>query len=287
MEDVFKFYEETSKLRDKLDYEIDGLVIRINNNIDYKELGDVAKGPRGATAFKFPAKEAVTIVQDIQVQVGRTGILTPVAFLKPVVVGGVTVSRATLHNKEEIKRLDLKINDTVVLIRSGDVIPKIIKVLKDFRTGKEKDFKMPTTCPECNTKVIFEDILVKCPNVNCPARNSQQIKHFISKKGFDMKGVGFKLIEKLIDLGLIIDFADLFSLTEGDIKPLERQGEKSAQNIINAIKNSKQIELSKFIFSLGIPLVGEDASVVISQHLSNIQTPKDLINAIKNKSIDY
>lgn len=288
MEDVFKFYEKTSKLRDNLDYEIDGLVIRINNNTDYNELGDVAKGPRGATAFKFPAKKAVTIVQDIQVQVGRTGILTPVAFLKPVVVGGVTVSRATLHNKEEIKRLDLKINDTVVLIRSGDVIPKIIKVLKDFRIGKEKDFKMPITCPECNTKVIFEDILVKCPNINCPARNSQQIKHFISKKGFDMKGVGFKLIEKLIDLGLIVDFADLFSLTEGDIKPLERQGEKSAQNIINAIKNSKQIELSKFIFSLGIPLVGEEASVVISQHLSsNIKTPKDLIKEVKDKSIDY
>jgi DNA ligase (NAD+) len=288
IKEVFDFYTEVSKSRDKIDYEIDGLVVRINNNNDYKELGDVAKGPRGATAFKFPAKEAITVVQDIQVQVGRTGILTPVAFLKPVVVGGVTVSRATLHNKEEIKRLGLKINDTVVLIRSGDVIPKIIKVLKEFRTKSAKEFKMPTTCPECNTKVIFEDILVKCPNINCPARNSQQIKHFISKKGFDMKGVGFKLIEKLIDLGLIVDFADLFSLTEGDIKPIERQGEKSAKNIINAIQNSKKIELSRFIFSLGIPLVGEDASVVIAQHLSsNVQTPKDLINTIKDKKIDY
>lgn len=288
IQEVFDFYEKINKQRDKLDYEIDGLVVRINNNQDYQELGDVAKGPRGAMAYKFPAKEAVTIVEDIKVQVGRTGILTPVAFLKPVVVGGVTVSRSTLHNKEEIKRLDLKINDTVVLIRSGDVIPKITKVLKEFRTNNAKEFKMPKTCPECNTPVVVEDILVKCPNPSCPARTSQQIKHFISKKGFDMKGVGFKLIEKLLDLGLIVDFSDLFSLTKGDIQPLERQGEKSAENIINAIQNSKKIELSKFIFSLGIPLIGEDASVVISQHLSSkVQSPRDLIKEMRNKSIDY
>jgi DNA ligase (NAD+) len=291
LDEVFQYYDKVEQNRDKLSFEIDGIVILINDNKIFNLLGNIGKGPRGGIALKFPAKEVITIVEDIKVQVGRTGILTPVAFLKPVFIGGTKVSRATLHNKEEIKRLGLKIYDHVVLSRAGDVIPKITKVLDKLRTGEERDFKMPSYCPVCHTLTIQDDlgILVKCPNPKCPARSQENLKHFVSKQGFDIKGVGSKLLQKLVDEHLIVDSADLFSLEEGDLKVLERLGEKSSKNIIQAINNSKNITLEKFIVALGIPLVGIEAARGISQKLKkygSINTPGDILAIASKISID-
>lgn len=291
LDEVFQYYDKVEQNRDKLSFEIDGIVILINDNKIFNLLGNIGKGPRGGIALKFPAKEVITIVEDIKVQVGRTGILTPVAFLKPVFIGGTKVSRATLHNKEEIKRLGLKIYDHVVLSRAGDVIPKITKVLDKLRTGEERDFKMPSYCPVCHTLTIQDDsgILVKCPNPKCPARSQENLKHFVSKQGFDIKGVGSKLLQKFVDEHLIVDSADLFSLEEGDLKVLERLGEKSSKNIIQAINNSKNITLEKFIVALGIPLVGIEAARGISQKLKkygSINTPGDVLAIASKISID-
>ncbi|MGC8651286.1 MAG: NAD-dependent DNA ligase LigA, partial [Minisyncoccia bacterium] len=230
LEKVFKIHNDLYKKRETLPYEIDGLVVIINNNKIFEELGTVGKAPRGAIAYKFPSKEATTIVEGIIVQVGRTGVLTPVAILKPVSVGGTTITRSTLHNKEEIKRLGLKIGDTVIVNRAGDVIPQISKVLPHLRTGQEKIFVMPQKCPICHTNVIEDKggIIVRCPNKNCPARSQEKLYHFVGKGAFEMKGIGPKIINRLLDEGLIQDASDLFDLKEGDIKVLERYGEKSS-----------------------------------------------------------
>ena len=280
--EIFEYYDELEKIREELPFEIDGVVININDNNSFNLLGDIGNGPRGAIAFKFPAREVVTEVLDIEVQVGRTGTLTPVAFLKPALVGGTMVSRCTLHNKEEIKRLDLKIGDHVLLIRAGDVIPKIIKVLTNLRTGKERDFKMPDICPICKSKVIEQEsgILVKCVNSKCPARSQEGLRHFVAKSGFDIKGLGPKLLQKFVDEHLIVDGADLFSLEEGDLKVLERLGEKSSKNIISALNAAKKISLDKFIVSLGIPLIGVEGARMILAKLKkcgSIKTPKDVL----------
>ncbi len=286
LDEAFKFYDDILAKRENLSFEIDGVVVILNDNKLFDLLGNIGKGPRGAIAFKFPARENITIVEDIKVQVGRTGILTPVAFLKPIQIGGVTITRATLHNKEEIKRLGLKIKDHVVVIRAGDVIPKIIKVLKNLRTGREKEFEMPKFCPFCRTKLVEEEsgILIRCPNLKCPARSQESLIHFVSKHGFDIKGLGPRLLKKFVDEHLIVDPADIFSLEEGDLKVLERLGEKSSRNIIKAIENSKQILLEKFIFALGIPLVGEEASREIAKKiksLGSIKTPNDVLKIAK------
>jgi len=282
LEEIFEYYDNLENIREELDFEIDGVVININNNSDFDLLGDIGNGPRGAIAFKFPAREAVSEILDIEVQVGRTGILTPVAFLKPTLIGGTVVTRATLHNKEEIKRLGLKIGDHVLLIRAGDVIPKIIKVLTNLRTGREKDFKMPEVCPVCKSIVVEQEsgILVKCVNVKCPARSQEGLRHFVAKGGFDIKGLGPKLLQKFVDEHLIVDGADLFSLEEGDLKVLERLGEKSSKNIISALNAAKKIKLEKFIVALGIPLIGIEGARMILEKLrkcGNIKSPKDIL----------
>ncbi|MDD5545422.1 MAG: NAD-dependent DNA ligase LigA [Candidatus Pacebacteria bacterium] len=286
LEEVFKFYGDIENQREKLPYEIDGVVIIINNNDYFKQLGIVGKAPRGALAFKFPPKETTTIVEDIIVQVGRTGVLTPVAVLTPKKVGGVMVSRATLHNKEEIKRLGLKIGDTVIVSRAGDVIPQIVKVLPHLRTGKEKEFKLPKKCPVCGTELKEDEsgIIVRCPNADCPARSEEHLYHFVGKGAFDIKGVGPKLINRLLDEGLIQDAADLFSLKEGDVALLERYGEKSSKNIISAIQKAKIIPLNKFLYSLGILNVGEETALLLAEFLQEknkgkIQIP-ELIKAL-------
>lgn len=269
LEEVFKIHDEIYKKRDGLEYEIDGVVVIINNNYYFDLLGVVGKAPRGAIAYKFPPKETTTIVEDIIVQVGRTGVLTPVAVLKPVNVSGVTISRATLHNKEEIKRLGIKIGDTVIVSRAGDVIPQVEKVLFNLRTGKEKDFQMPNHCPVCKNKVVEEEggIIVRCPNKNCPARSLERIYHFVKKGAFDMKGIGKKIIDRFVDEGLIQDASDLFDLKEGDIAPLERYGEKSAKNIVSTINNAKKITLPRFIYALSIPHLGEENALIFAQFL--------------------
>ncbi len=273
LKSVFEHYQKLQKIREKLPFEIDGMVIIINDNKIFKKLGVVGKAPRGAIAYKFPAREATTIVKDIIVQVGRTGALTPVAKLKPVKIGGVTVSSATLHNADEIKRLGLKIGDTVIVQRAGDVIPDIVKVLPELRTGKEREFRMPKRCPFCGSKIIHPpgEVAYYCPNKNCFAKRRRELYHFVSKGAFDIEGLGPKIIDQLMDEGLIRDAADIFSLKEGDLVPLERFAEKSARNLIQAINKSRRISLARFIYSLGIRHVGEETAVDLANHFGSLE----------------
>ncbi len=287
--EVEKFWEEILKKRDSLPYQIDGLVININDNKTFQMLGVVGKAPRGAIAFKFPAEEATTIVCDVSVQVGRTGVLTPVAHLKPINVGGTVVSRASLHNYDEIRRLGLKIGDTVVVQRSGDVIPKVVKVFENLRTGKEKEIKEPKKCPICfsDVKKDKNGVILRCENKKCPAKSRESLHHFVSKKAFDIDGLGPKILDKLSDIGLISDFADIFFLTEGDLVPIERFAEKSAKNLIEAIKSKKEIELAKFLYALGILHVGEETAILLAKYLakkSKIKKPSDVLSAFDKET---
>ncbi|MBZ9578078.1 NAD-dependent DNA ligase LigA [Patescibacteria group bacterium] len=273
LSEVFKFHKEIQKIRKKIPYEIDGLVVIVDSNKIFEKLGVVGKAPRGAIAFKFPGKQATTIVEDIKVQVGRTGALTPVAYLKPVQIGGVTISRATLHNEDEIKRLGVKIGDTVIVGRAGDVIPDIIKVLPELRTGKEKEFKMPKRCPVCEGKIIRPEgeAVSRCLSPNCFAQKREYFCHFISKGAFDIEGLGSKIINQLIEEGLVSDPADLFELKEGDLLSLERFAEKSAENLIKAVQNRKEITLPRFIYALGIRNVGEETALDLAEHFEGLE----------------
>lgn len=277
LKEVFEFHKHCQKIRESLAYEIDGIVVIINSNKIFKKLGVVGKAPRGAVAFKFPLKQATTIIEDIKVQVGRTGALTPVAYLKPVRVGGIIISRATLHNEDEIKRLGLKIGDTVIVGRAGDVIPDILKVLPELRTGKEKDFKMPTRCPVCGSKVSKkeEGVVSRCINPNCFAQQREYFYHFVSKGDFDIQGLGPKIIDQFIEEGLVIDPADLFGLREGDLLPLERFAEKSAHKLINAIRTRKQVSLNRFIYSLGVRNVGEETAYNLANYFGSLKNLKN------------
>jgi len=276
LDEVIKFREHWIKEREKLDYEIDGVVVLINNNEIFEKLGIVGKAPRGGIAFKFPQAQSTTKVLDITVQVGRTGAMTPVAILEPVNVTGITISRATLHNEDEIKRLDLKIGDTVIVGRAGDVIPDIIKVLPELRTGHEKNFKMPEVCPACGTKLIKieGEVLLRCPNKNCFAQKRRNFYHFVSRTAFNIDGLGPKIIDRLLDEGLVQDPSDLFELKEGDVKNLERFAEKSAENLIKSIQEKKEITLAKFIYALGIRNIGEETAIDLAKHFSNIEKIK-------------
>jgi len=267
---VFEYYAAMQKTRQALAYEIDGVVVSVNDNQLFERLGVAGKSPRGAIAFKFPGKEKTTIVKDIKVQVGRTGAITPVAELAPVLVAGVMVQRATLHNEDEIKRLGLKIGDTVIIERAGDVIPRVLRVLRELRTGKEKSFNMPVACPVCDSKLTkpAQEIVWRCPNVACQTRRRRALYHFASRHTFDIDGLGPKIIDKLLDEGLISTAADLFKLTEADLIPLERFAEKSTRNIIASIQKSKTISLERFIFSLGILNVGEETARLLAHQLA-------------------
>ncbi|MGC9048883.1 MAG: NAD-dependent DNA ligase LigA [Patescibacteria group bacterium] len=269
LEEVIDFHQKISKIRDSLPYEIDGIVVTVNNNLLFDKLGVVGRTPRGSIAYKFPGKEATTKIKEIIVQVGRTGKLTPVAVLEPIQVGGVTISRATLHNEDEIKRLGVKIGDTVIVQRAGDVIPDIVSVLKNLRTGKEKEFRMPKKCPICGALVYKKESEVDyyCSNKNCFATQRRRIYHFVSKKAFDIVHLGPKIVDQLIEEGLIKDAADIFILTQGDIEPLERFAEKSAQNLIEAIQKSKIIPLNRLIYALGIRHIGEENAQLLAKEI--------------------
>jgi len=270
LKEVFEFREHWIKEREKLDYEIDGVVVIINNNKIFEELGVVGKAPRGAIAYKFPQAEATTKVLDIKVQVGRTGAITPVAVLEPVGVTGITITRATLHNEDEINRLGLKIGDTVIVGRAGDVIPNVIKVLPELRTGHEKTFKMPANCPSCDAKLIRleGEAILRCPNVKCIAKQRRSFYHFVSRTAFNIDGLGPKIIDRLFDEGLVNDPSDLFALKEDDVKSLERFAEKSAENLIKSIQEKREISLAKFIYALGIRNVGEETAIDLAKHFS-------------------
>lgn len=295
LDDVFKFHQQILKKRDELPFEIDGIVVTVNDNKVAEAAGVIGKAPRGAVAYKFQAAEATTIVEDIVIQVGRTGALTPVAVLKPVHVSGVTVKHSTLHNADEIDRLGLKIGDTVIVSRAGDVIPKIIKVLPELRTGKEKAFQMPTHCPIDNSTVIRDGVAYRCPNPECAGRYRENLYHFVGRGGFNIEGMGPKIIDRFLDEGLITDAADIFQLKVEDIKDLERFGEQSAKNIVEEVKSKKTATLPKFLYSLGILHVGEETSLVLAKHLSSRHpeqsegprwTPLSILKAFQDFSLE-
>ena len=300
LDEVLKYRDDIEKKREKLSYEIDGVVIIVNDNRTFAEASAAGKGPRAATAYKFSPKEATTIVREINVQVGRTGVLTPVATLDPVEVGGVTISHATLHNADEIERLGLKIGDTVIVSRAGDVIPKIIKVLPELRTRKEKAFHFPTKCPFDGSPVVSDGVLRRCSNKNCGARQRESIYHFVSRGAFNIEGLGPKIIDRFIKEGLVAQACDLFSLTKGDIEILERFGEKSAENIVQEIHEKKRITLPRFLYALGIVHVGEETANALSGAISNfsaeggsasggqfpISKPKGVWQALSKMTID-
>lgn len=257
--EIEKFLKHIHKEREVMTYQTDGAVIMVNNKKLWGPLGVVGKAPRYATAYKFAAEEVTTKVLDIQVQVGRTGALTPVAIMEPAVVAGSTVSRATLHNQDEIDRKDVRVGDTIILRKAGDVIPEVVKVLTELRTGSEKKFRMPEKCPVCGSKVVRPEgeAAARCSNKNCFGQEREQIIHFVSRAAFDIDGAGEAVIEQLMESGLIRDAADLYFLKIGDIEPLERFAEKSAQNLIEAIEKSKAQPLNRFIYGLGIRHVGD------------------------------
>lgn len=271
IEEVKNFFEQIKKIREKLDFEIDGIVIKVNN-LDWQAvLGRTAKHVRWAVAYKFAAEQATTRVEDIQVQVGRTGVLTPVAHLRPVSVAGSTVSRATLHNEDEIKRTDIRIGDTVIIQKAGDVIPDIVDVLKKLRTGKEKKFIMPQKCPVCGLEVSRPEgeVAYYCSNKNCFAQIKEKLYHFVSRGAFDIPGLGPKIIDLFLDKNLIKDSADIFSLKFGDLENLPRMGKKSADNLIRAIEAKKKISLARFIYALGIRHVGEETSFLLTSQIDS------------------
>ncbi|MBU3965334.1 NAD-dependent DNA ligase LigA [Patescibacteria group bacterium] len=272
IEEVIIAWQDALKIREKEDYWIDGIVIKLNRNDWQKKLGYTGKAPRWAIAFKFPAEQATTIVEDIIVQVGRTGRLTPVAVLKPVLVMGSTISRATLHNEDEIRRLGLKVGDTVIIQKAGDVIPEVVKVLGNLRTGKEKDFRMPRKCPICGSSVLRPEgeVATYCANKRCYAQDLRRLAHFASKKAFDIRGMGKKIVQRFIDEALVAEAADIFGLTRDDISVLARFGEKSADNLIKAIRKAKTATLGRFIFSLGIHHIGEEMSRDLSIYFKNL-----------------
>lgn len=268
---LLSFHESVSKERHGLDYETDGIVVSINDNNLFKRLGVVGKAPRGSIAFKFAAKEATTVIEDIMVQVGRTGAITPVAKLKPVLIAGVNVSRATLHNADEIKRLDVRIGDTVVVGRAGDVIPDIKKVIKELRPRQSKEFHMPRVCPVCGHGLKKDGVILRCISPKCQARHRESLYHFASKNAFDIGGLGPKIIDAFLDNNLIRDAADLFELKEGDILPLERFGEKSAENIVKSIQSRRVIGLVRFILGLGILHVGEETAIDLAERFGSVE----------------
>jgi DNA ligase (NAD+) len=270
IDEVLSYYHEMNEKRETLPYEIDGTVIKVNHFDLQARLGEIARSPRWALAFKFQPKQETTKIKDIRPQVGRTGALTPVALMEPVRVGGVEVSRATLHNQDEIDRLDVRIGDTVVIQRAGDVIPEVVEVITSKRTGTEKKFKMPSKCPVCGAEVIKEEAIHRCIGLDCPAQLKGRIRHFASKRAMDIEGLGVKLIDQLVDKGLVKDVADIYYIKKQQLIELERMAEKSAQNIIDAIEKSKTKPLSKFLYALGIRNVGETTAEDLARHFHRL-----------------
>ncbi len=272
IEDAISYCKILETKRETLDYEIDGVVLKVNSFMQQRELGSTIKHPRWAIAFKFTAKQATTRLKDIVVQVGRTGTLTPVAILEPVQVGGVTVSRATLHNFDELKRKDIKIGDMVLVERSGDVIPQVVKSIIEKRTGEEKARAIPRKCPVCESEVIrtLDEVAVRCPNKQCPARLKWRIEYFASRDAMDIDHLGGQTIDKLIEKNLIDTIADLYALTEKDLLSLEGFKEKSVKNLLDSIEKSKQQGLARLIYGLGIHHVGKYASQILAGQYHSI-----------------
>jgi len=271
-EEAIEFYHELLEKREELPYEADGMVVKVDDFAQREALGEIARAPRWAIAFKFPAEQKTTKVLDIVVQVGRTGVLTPVALLEPVEVGGVTVSRATLHNEDEVKRKDVRIGDWVIVQRAGGVIPEIVASIPERRTGKEREFRMPDRCPECGGPVVRPpgEVAHRCTNISCPARIKESIRHFASRRAADIQGLGEKIVNKLVDTGLVRRISDLYRLTKADLLRLEGFADKSAENLLREIEKSKGISLARFIYALGIPHVGEKLAEILAENYDSI-----------------
>jgi DNA ligase (NAD+) len=273
LDEVKAFYRELLAMRHELPYEADGMVVKVNDFAQREILGEVSRAPRWAIAYKFPAEEATTRVLDIVVQVGRTGALTPVAILEPVEVSGATVSRATLHNEDEIRRKDIRIGDWVIVRRAGEVIPEVVKSIPERRTGAEKEFKMPERCPACGGLVVRPpgEVAYRCENLSCPARIKESIRHFASRRAMDIEGLGEKLVDQLVETGLVRKLSDIYRLKKEDLVNLERMGEKSAQNLLEQIERSKNAGLARLIFALGIRYVGEHLAEVLAEHFPSLE----------------
>ncbi|MCA8962151.1 MAG: NAD-dependent DNA ligase LigA [Planctomycetes bacterium] len=269
---VMSIYERTEAERDDLPFEIDGLVIKVDDLALRTELGTRSRSPRWAVALKFPARQATTRLEAIEIQVGRTGALTPVAHLEPVEVGGVIVRRATLHNPREIERKQVRIGDWVVVQRAGDVIPEVVKPIESKRTGDEREFSMPKRCPSCGEPILFdeEDTVPYCQNLVCPAQVKGRLQHFAGRRAMDIDGLGEKLVEQLVDQGLVETPADLYELTEAQLVGLERMGSRSAQNLLEAIEQSKRASLARLIHALGIRNVGESVARILADHFGSL-----------------
>jgi DNA ligase (NAD+) len=267
---VIAYCEAWDPKREKLPYEIDGVVVKVNSIAIQNELGFTAKAPRWAIAYKYPARQETTVVNDIRINVGRTGALTPVAFLEPVQVGGVTVSRSTLHNMDEINRLGVQIGDTVLIERAGEVIPHVLKVVKE---GKDRrPFEMPKKCPECGSTIhkADDEVAYRCVNAACPAKRKESLLHFAARHAMDIDGLGDKIVDQLVDKGLVKDVADLYSLKLDEVQNLERMAEKSAQNLLDGIAASKKQPLARLIYALGIRFVGERTAQLLAEHFSSL-----------------
>jgi DNA ligase (NAD+) len=270
IDEVLAYCDTWEPKREALPYEIDGVVIKVNSTPIQHELGFTAKAPRWAIAYKYPARQETTEVNDIRVQVGRTGTLTPVAVLEPVQVGGVTVSRSTLHNMDEIDRLGLQIGDTVLIERAGEVIPHVLKVVK--QGSNRREFRMPEKCPECGSTIhkAEDEVAYRCVNAACPAKRKESLRHFASRHAMDIDGLGDKIVDQLVDKALVKDVADLYSLKFEDVVELERYADKSAQNLIDEIQVSKKQSLARLIYALGIRMIGERTGQLLAAHFSSL-----------------
>jgi DNA ligase (NAD+) len=268
---VIAYCEDWDAKRGKLPYEIDGVVIKVNATAIQNELGYTAKAPRWAIAYKYPARQETTVVNDIIVQVGRTGALTPVAVLEPVQVGGVTVSRSTLHNMDEVERLGLQIGDTVLIERAGEVIPHVLKVVKEGKN--RKPFRMPKYCPECGSTIhkSVGEVAYRCVNAACPAKRKESLLHYASRHAMNIDGLGDKIVDQLVDQGLVKDVADLYTLKEDQVAALDRMAEKSAQNLLAEIEGSKKNSLARLIYALGMRFVGERTGQLLAEHFSSLE----------------
>ncbi len=273
IKDVEKVMDRIAKVRDKLDYQIDGVVINVNDDKAFADLGIVGKTPRGAAAWKFAAEQGTTIVRDIKVSVGRTGVLTPVAVMDPVQLAGTTVTHATLHNEDEIRRLGLKIGDTVIVEKAGDVIPKVVQVLPKLRTGKEKTFHMPAHCPICGAKVQRKEgeVAAVCSNPRCFAQELARLGHFVSRTAFDIRGLGEKILETFVQEGIVSEPADLFRIQPGDLGGLEGFGEILSNKLVKEIQARRKIELHRFIYALGIRHIGAENALVLARHFGTFE----------------
>jgi DNA ligase (NAD+) len=271
IEAVIAYCDDWDAKREKLPYEIDGVVIKVNSTGIQNELGFTSKAPRWAIAFKYPARQETTVVNDIIVQVGRTGALTPVAVLEPVQVGGVTVSRSTLHNMDEVERLGVQIGDTVLIERAGEVIPHVLKVVKEGRN--RKPFRMPKHCPECHSTIhhVEGEVAYRCVNAACPAKRKESLLHYASRHAMNIDGLGDKIVDQLVDKGLVKDVADLYALKEDEVAALDRMAEKSAQNLLEEIEGSKKNSLARLIYALGIFSVGERTGQLLAEHFSSLE----------------